>query len=170
MKVGITATHKGLRPAQKEVIRTVLQHLYDQGAREFRHGDCIGADDQAATIAHEIGYRLVAHPGINPRHPEDTSTRAFHPSDEVRPAKLFLVRDRDIVDETDILVAGPAQKEEVIRSGTWTTYRYAKKKNRPTIVVYPDGVCDCRAIHAKFEGWNSYCEFLMATGYGKRTG
>ena len=140
MKVGCTATHKGLRPLQKDGIRKVLQDFYDKGARELHHGDCIGGDDQIATIAQQIGYRLVAHPGFNPKKVADTSFRAFHPSHVLLPVKPFLMRDRDIVDAVDVMVAGPLNPYEVRRSGTWTTVRYCRDKvKKPLYIVCPNG-------------------------------
>ena len=40
---------------------------------------------------------------------------------------------------TDTLVAAPKEDEEVVRSGTWATVRYARKAGRVVLVVRPDG-------------------------------
>jgi hypothetical protein len=54
----------------------------------------------------------------------------FAGNDEVREAKPFIKRDHDIVDETEVMLATPVSREEHMRSGTWTTVRYAKKQGR----------------------------------------
>ena len=62
----------------------------------------------------------------------------------MHPAKDYLVRNHDIVDVCDVLVATPGQKEEQIRSGTWATIRYARKIRKQIIIVYPDGLAGRR--------------------------
>ncbi len=53
--------------------------------------------------------------------------------------KPYLARNRDIVNAADVLIAGPGGMEEIMRSGTWATVRYARKKQKPVIIVYPNG-------------------------------
>ena len=43
------------------------------------------------------------------------------------------------MDNSDILIATPKEKEEQLRSGTWATIRYAKKTKKIVFLVYPDG-------------------------------
>ena len=45
----------------------------------------------------------------------------------------------EIVDESDTIIAFPASAEEVIRSGTWATIRYARKTKTPLHIILPDG-------------------------------
>lgn len=52
----------------------------------------------------------------------------------------LLARNRDIVDETEILIACPGHMHEELRSGTWSTIRYAVKIQRPHIIIWPDGL------------------------------
>lgn len=138
MKIGFTGTSWGMTEWQKEQVRQQLLYWQSQGATELHHGLCIGADEQAAVIAHALGYRVVAHPGYSPKNPDNTMYRSdFTGSDETREAKPFIARDRDIVDETDRMVAAPRSQQEETRSGTWTTVRYARKKKREIDMVYP---------------------------------
>jgi hypothetical protein len=52
----------------------------------------------------------------------------------------YLARDDNIVAETDVLVATPAQTTEVMRgSGTWATIRYARRREKPRILIWPNG-------------------------------
>jgi len=59
--------------------------------------------------------------------------------EEFREPKPPLVRNRDIVDECDLLVACPGSDHEELRSGTWACIRYARKVKRKTIIIWPDG-------------------------------
>jgi hypothetical protein len=129
-KIGFTGTHKGACLAQLEELSPKLQALKDAGFDEFHHGMCIGADEQAARIAKVIGFRVVAHPGLA-RDPKNMLYRSeWDGNDEVREAKPFIERDHDIVDETEVMLATPLTCAEQVRSGTWTTIRYAKKQGR----------------------------------------
>jgi hypothetical protein len=42
----------------------------------------------------------------------------------------YLTRDYKIVDDVDYMFGAPLQDNEIIRSGTWTTIRYSRKKNK----------------------------------------
>jgi len=43
------------------------------------------------------------------------------------------------VDETEWLWAIPGEFKEVLRSGTWSTIRYARKKGKKVLIIWPDG-------------------------------
>jgi hypothetical protein len=136
--IGFTGTSKGMTLSQKAEVRRKLICFKAEGATRFHHGLCIGGDEQAAQIAKELGYYVIAHPGYSPRNPTNTLYRSdFNDNDEVRPEKPFIVRDKDIVDETDRLIGAPLTKEEQVRSGTWTTLRYAKKKGKIRDIIDP---------------------------------
>lgn len=53
--------------------------------------------------------------------------------------KEYIKRDKDIVDTSDILIATPRFMYEELRSGTWATVRYAEKKNKPIVIIWPNG-------------------------------
>lgn len=128
MIVGFSGSRNGLSLPQAAVVVEVLAD-----ADEFHHGDCVGADEAAHRLARSVGVRTVGHP------PTYRGLRAFCDVDEERPPLPFLQRNRRIVAETDLLVACPAEAFEVIRSGTWTTIRYARAAKRPVVVVSRDG-------------------------------
>lgn len=129
MKVGFTGSRAGMT---KEQIATVNNLLIDD-VKEFHHGDCIGADTQAHSLAHSPGTRIIVHP------PEDSALRGYCVSANVREKKSYLERNHNIVDETDILIACPGTTKEVRRSGTWTTIRYAEKQKKTILLIYPSG-------------------------------
>ncbi len=127
MKVGITGTRGGATPQQLTELRRALTVM---GATEIHHGDCIGADNQAHSVAQYLGLRIVIHP------PSVDTKRAWNHGDESREPKPYLVRNYAIVDETECLIALPAGMEQ-LRSGTWATVRYAKRQGRPVLVLTP---------------------------------
>jgi predicted Rossmann fold nucleotide-binding protein DprA/Smf involved in DNA uptake len=57
----------------------------------------------------------------------------------MHPPRSFLERNHDIVDASEVLVAIPKETEEVLRSGTWATIRYAHKLRRRVMIIYPNG-------------------------------
>ena len=127
MKIGFTGTQKGMTPVQKAEVAFLIT-----GENEFHHGDCVGADEQAHHIAEIRKVPIVKHPSTNGKK------RAFcKGGKEVKP-KPYLVRNRDIVNATDELVAAPSGPE-VLRSGTWSTVRYALKQEKLVHIVMPDG-------------------------------
>lgn len=102
---------------------------------EVHHGDCVGVDADANLVAIEAGCRVVIHPPVELKH------RAFC-GDEARRAGVrcltleplpYLVRNHAIVDATDLLVAFPAGPEQ-LRSGTWSTVRYARKQGKDVLI------------------------------------
>lgn len=131
IKVGFTGTQAGMTEYQKDAVLALLRDL-DGDLFEFHHGDCVGADAQAAQIAKTLGFKIVAHPPLN------NYKRAFFKSDETLPAKAYLDRNHDIVDAAEIMLATPKEFDEQLRSGTWATIRYSKKKNKSLFTFYPE--------------------------------
>lgn len=131
MKLGFTGTQQGMSKTQRTML---LAYLRSNKISEFHHGDCIGADAQADVYA-----RIDAHP-IHIHPPIVKTKRAFCyvEGDVEYPAKEYLARNRDIVDMTDVLIAAPKGDEEELRSGTWATVRYARKRGK-TVIVLPRG-------------------------------
>lgn len=132
MKVGITGTQVGLTVQQFETLKKLLGVILMD---EIHAGDCVGVDAECIMLVKEIQptVKTVGHPPINP------SKRAFLDYDETRELKEYIDRNHDIVDECDTLIACPKQKDEVLRSGTWATVRYARKQEKVVIVIKPDG-------------------------------
>lgn len=130
MNVGFTGTQRGMTREQKETLDTFLS----EECGEFHHGDCIGADAEAHEIALRLGYSVVIHPPIN------SSKRAFCAyAAQTRIAAQYLDRNKDIVIASQVLIATPGEKEEQLRSGTWSTVRYAKALRKNVVLIFPDG-------------------------------
>lgn len=130
-RFGFTGTQQGMSPDQRATLRNYLAG----GSGELHHGDCVGADAEAHAVAMECGYCPVLHP------PTNYSKRAWCevPRHLMRREKPYLDRNRDIVDETVALIATPAEFDEQPRGGTWYTVRYARKRGKAVVLIFPDG-------------------------------
>lgn len=139
MIVGFTGTRYGMTKVQCVAFEVVYIGLC---VRELHHGDCVGADAEAAAIAHyhrspASPVRIVCHPPLDGTH------RAFFAhSDEVFPARHYLARNRAIVDACDVLIGCPFERECQPRGGTWSTIRYARTAGKHVIVIAPDGTVE----------------------------
>ena len=130
--LAVTGTRFGATEAQLAALAELFNGNFDW-VRDFHHGDCVGADAQAAVMARDLGCRLICHP------PEQTADRAYVVSDEAREPLTYLARNRAMVDEAKRLVAFPRLMAEEERGGTWYTIRYARKRGYPVTIIWPDG-------------------------------
>jgi hypothetical protein len=119
--------------AQERALREILA---SHGQVILHHGDCVGADAQAHDIAVELGRAIIIHPPIGGAR----ARRAWKAAPDVREAKPYLKRNKDIVRETELLIATPAEASEQQRSGTWSTVRFARTQGREIWLIQPDGV------------------------------
>lgn len=134
VSVGFTGTQTGLTQDQAGTLWIVLEVNSDV-MQEIHHGDCIGADEAFVVMISHLSrdIKIVQHP------PLLDDKRAFTPFHEQRDPKDYLKRNHDIVDESHLMIACPGQKNEILRSGTWATIRYAKKTKKDLMMIYPDG-------------------------------
>ncbi|KZY25629.1 hypothetical protein A3728_18390 [Sulfitobacter sp. HI0040] len=143
MRIGVTGSRY---PRPNQILDSLRRILIEKGATELHHGDCLGFDAQAHDLAASMGIRTVAHP------PQDPRMRAFKDADEIRSPLPYLDRNRNIVAESEYIVAAPDGPERV-RSGTWATVRYAKRTRVRGIVLADrtktdhECVADCVADH-----------------------
>lgn len=133
MKIGFTGSRRGSTNAQKGSLFRVLDGL---GISQGHHGNCIGWDSEVHDMLreHYPEVLIVCH---DPKDQgEDFADRT---GDEHRAPKTHFARNREIVDETDLLVVLPSSDSWMPRGGTWYTHDYALKRGKPVIVVWPDG-------------------------------
>lgn len=132
MKIGVTGTRNGMTEFQKQKVILLLQSVKDEHPNaELHHGDCVGVDVEVAKIAASLNYFVVNYP------PADESLRAFHKSDKTLPAKTYFARNRDIVNNTDLLIVVPRENTHQTKGGTWYTHDYAVKQNKPVKIFFP---------------------------------
>jgi hypothetical protein len=133
-KIGFTGTRHGMTDAQKKAVKDFLS---SQKFNEFHHGDCIGSDKDANDIVDEFRaegkkVKIVGHP------PTYNKYRAYCKCDILLAKYDYLTRNQHIVDTADILVATPDTKER-LHSGTWSTIRYARKKDKKIFIFNRNG-------------------------------
>lgn len=132
MKIGITGTREIRPDVQMYTFSRIVSSL-NPASLEVHHGDCVGADAQAHGILRHLGAYIIGHPPVDEAH------RAFCDFDETYPRKTHFARNRDIVDETDILFVLPLLMVEQDRGGTWYTANYARKLGKWIVIIWPDG-------------------------------
>lgn len=92
------------------------------------HGGAKGAD----TLFHEICTDFVMEVHCRPAYKETD----LHGCSVEHPPKKPLERNKDILDECDILIALPVDKNvEELRSGTWFTIRWAQRLNKQIVFI-----------------------------------
>lgn len=134
--VGFTGTQDGMRLAQKDTLVEYLATLkQDFGAWTTVHGGCVGADELFHVIASSQGYRAIVRPSLI----KAKQSRISMSAEVVYPPTQPLKRNNLIAKDCHIMLATPKQSYEVLRSGTWSTIRYARKFNKPLIIIRPDG-------------------------------
>ena len=132
--VGFTGTQKGMTEVQG---RGVLRLLKQLSPTSFHHGDCIGADADAHDLAVCLNIPIIIHP------PTKSSKRAFcHKRSSLVEISVldefdYLARNKHIVNDCLVLIAAPKGMEEELRSGTWSTVRYARKHKKVVLIVWP---------------------------------
>lgn len=170
MIVGFTGTSKGMTEEQAEKLRAALS---DPSVTEFHHGACVGSDEHAAEIAHDVvAGDTVAHPGHPSKNPDDLSMRsqkAIDASDVVLPAKAYYPRDRDIVAACDLLIATPVSNPPPIFGGTTYTTSEALRKGKRVMMIWPDGSVSW-AKPAPLDPVQSAMDTAFRVRYGMRQG
>lgn len=131
MRLGFTGTQSRLTIEQFDCLYELVKEL---NPSEAHHGDCIGADSILHAMCLELNIPVILHPPINPI--KQAHCEGAH---VVLEAKEYIIRNHDIVDESDIVIATPPTIEEIRRSGTWATWRYAKKTGKETYLIFPTG-------------------------------
>lgn len=155
MIIGFTGTQNGMNDFQKAEFLKVLEKF---NPVRLNHGDCIGADKEAHFMflewhaSHDNAEReihiysptlagKIAFCSIYERWP---STLRFKLENCENPVlvkqhspKPYLERNKDIVLDSDILIACPKEPEHTLRSGTWATVRYGWKQKKTVIVIPP---------------------------------
>jgi hypothetical protein len=111
---------------------------------EVHHGDCVGADEFFARLTlwfrtnlaytdEDGGYRRDPCLPVIHSHPCDIEgMRAFTTSDVTHEVKPPMVRNLDVVQCSDLILALPSgQESRHRRSGTWATIRRARDAGVP---------------------------------------
>jgi hypothetical protein len=133
ISVGFTGTREGLTVQQKAEIVNILKQLKHI---TVLHGDCVGADTDFHNLCLDYNKNNSENEIlIQIFPPDDDKLRAFNIAHVYMDPKPYLTRNENIVKQSDILIACPIDKNtEVLRSGTWSTIRKARKLNKPIYI------------------------------------
>jgi hypothetical protein len=155
MIISFTGTQIGMTTEQVSKFIKIIGYLKPE---RFNFGLCVGADVDAYFAVKAVGKyqpKIIGYPGYSEYRPNDLSKRAKDcRCDELKEPKPFLVRNQDIVNDSDILIATPKEFEEQIRSGTWSTVRKAKAQRLQIIIIFPDGSLKLENVR------EDYCKIL----------
>jgi len=128
-KIGFTGTRNGMSKEQLDAFKSIIKA---KETDEFHHGMCVGSDKQAHDFIKSEEVKIVGHPPSFKKFMAECNCDIFmKPHD-------YLKRNKNIVDDTDILIATPDCKEKV-RSGTWSTVRYARKQHKKIYIIHKNG-------------------------------
>lgn len=133
--ISFTGSRSGLtKPQSLVLLDKILERKLQYKLVTLIHGDCIGADTDAHYIAMSEELEVRKRPcNIEPQ-------RAFTLGGEiVSSPESPLQRNHKIVNDGNELISCPSGFGEKLRSGTWATTRYARKINKPILIIYPDG-------------------------------
>jgi hypothetical protein len=143
MILGFTGTRRGMTPAQRAALPSVLAALPER----VLHGGAEGADEEFHDwIAEHIqnGFKWMEcsiYPSSDVRwrywldHGVNEQFRSF----DVHMPEAPLTRNRIIAKRCDHLLACPVEADEQLRSGTWATIRAARKLGKLITLILPDG-------------------------------
>ena len=151
MNIGFTGTQQGMTDSQKNTVKELIVKIQETTDKvTLHHGDCVGSDADAHAIASSLGCSIIIHPPLNPVKRafcikesvviDKRSSALREENGEINivlPPKDYLDRNHDIVDSTEAIIVCPFDSVEQLRSGTWATWRYAKKKGKPIFLVLP---------------------------------
>lgn len=134
MRLGFTGSSKPIPETQDAALAWEMAGLL--GYTEGHHGDCLNADERFDHWCEVLGIERHVHPGHNASN--ESPMRAWCKAEVVLPSRPYLHRNRDIVDNADLLIACPSGAE-VRRSGVWSTVRYARSRELPVTIIWPTG-------------------------------
>lgn len=136
MKVGFTGTRLGMTLPQLRAFQLTVCDIdtHDLVISEFHHGDCVGADTQAHDFMQTVRkVEVHIHPPIDPKH------RAWNHADVLYDPQKYHTRNRAIMRRADVAIACPENMKWRPGSGTWGTIVYARQRQKPLALIYPDG-------------------------------
>ncbi len=135
--LAFTGTRKGMSPRQ---VGYCIHKVEELQPTEVHHGGARGADAEFHEICLKMGVRTI-HVWPSNLATQQGDLRIVIDSKItviLHPEQPPLDRNRDIVRPASILIACPDSAIETIRSGTWSTVRYASQfEDKQIFVVKP---------------------------------
>ena len=133
MIIGTSGSRNGMNKISKNILINELNKINSITA--FHHGDCKGVDEEFHNIIrdHDKSINIIVHPPIN------NSLRSYCNGNIIKKENTYLQRNKNIVNQVNLMIFLPSTNQEILRSGTWSTIRYCKKINKKYIIIFPDG-------------------------------
>jgi hypothetical protein len=103
---------------------------------------CIGSDEQFHEIAEGLGIPIVGHPGITRAGKVYLRSGKDLTCQDVEPPQFFPIRNRTMVDRSNIVLATPQTLltyDKTGGGGTWQVLRYARTRYKLIHIVWPNG-------------------------------
>lgn len=125
-----------MTPAQAQTLGRVLAELAERHPGRALcglHGDCVGADAEFDAICKRRSIPAKIRPANVP------GMRAGCDSEALAAPRPPLVRNREIVADSELLIACPRTRDEVQRSGVWATIRAMRRKGGQVYLIDPEG-------------------------------
>lgn len=135
MILAFTGTRRGVSPAQREALPSVLATLPER----VLHGGAEGADTQFNDFIRHAGM-FDENIDVYPTRETIEFWRSYQPRSVIHEPVQPLVRNRLMAHRCDRLLGCPASADEQLRSGTWATVRYARAARKPITIIAPDGL------------------------------
>ncbi len=140
--VGISASRYRLPVEQERAFYWTVVGFIREGATEVHHGACTGGDEFIHNaLAGRFQVWLHVHPPVDKKFSAEASLKS-----DIRmvmhEAKVYAVRNQDIVDLADVLVAAPQYPEDhckSARSGTWQAVRKADAAGKLVLIIEANG-------------------------------
>lgn len=132
--LAFTGSKDRLTTSQKAALEDEIIDHREAGYLWMHNGDCVMSDEYAARMWVKYNGKVMLHPPI-----ADKYRAFFEKATIVCEPREYLVRDHHMVDCSKRLIATPQTFDEQVRSGTWTTVRYARKLRLGITIVLPDG-------------------------------
>lgn len=134
--VGFTGSRRGMTDMQYSRVASILRELKPTHTID---GMCVGSDAEFAEIARNLNIRTMGYPGYSKSNPNDMQYRDTEDRAREIDSKPYLDRNRDIVDDSDIIIAAPKNDDFKSKSGTNYTIRYAIEQGVELHIVLPEG-------------------------------
>lgn len=143
--ITVTGTRAGMSSRQR---KTTNRLIYGWNPSLMHNGACEGADRQFFDMATAIATYIELWPSSPEQDRWARMQETAFPElvSIVYALQPPLVRNRAMVRKGKALIATPATLGEALRSGTWATIRYARKLNRPIVIIEPAG-------GVRYENW-----------------
>lgn len=136
--IGFTGSSEPLPAFQIATLQKSIIKYTEAKECEVHNGCCINGDE----VCRDLVLEFAPHAKLV-YHPPDNSYKMFKYSlrkgDEQRKPLPYLKRNLGIVAESNFLIATPKTVKEELRSGTWSTVRYARIAEIPILLIFPNG-------------------------------